>query len=180
MAPKRITDEALWDAFAEVARLLNEDFHMPSSPTLHVGDHLNKITNKMIVEHPGLNSISISTQVWPDGMAGITKRDCYNALRITRSILSVISEAQQFRRIEKARAEGGVIEVPEGRGYEVGDALIEDARQRHEEKLYLVCEDCGEAFDAIETAHAHECEYNADRRDWIESGYKIKPESEAM
>jgi ribosomal protein L31 len=47
-----------------------------------------------------------------------------------------------------------------------------------EEKLFLVCDSCGEAFDEMTTAKDHEvtCEAESDNR--IE--YSILPESEAF
>lgn len=43
-----------------------------------------------------------------------------------------------------------------------------------QEKLYLVCQECGEAFDEIATAKAHE-PYG-----YYCSTYELLPESEAM
>ncbi len=42
-----------------------------------------------------------------------------------------------------------------------------------DEKLYLVCRECGEAFDSIEAAFTHMCELG-------DATYAILPESEAM
>lgn len=45
------------------------------------------------------------------------------------------------------------------------------------EKLYLVCKGCGEAFDAIEPAKEHEAgSFGCEAAD----GYDILPESEAF
>lgn len=42
-----------------------------------------------------------------------------------------------------------------------------------DETLYLVCDECGEAFDSIKTAADHDEEVHG-------TGFTIKPESEAM
>lgn len=44
-----------------------------------------------------------------------------------------------------------------------------------QEKLYLVCQECGEAFDEITTAKAHE-----PNGQYYCSTYELLPESEAM
>lgn len=48
------------------------------------------------------------------------------------------------------------------------------------EKMYLVCKNCGEAFDTIETAHEHGT-VNPQSQVWCgEDGFDLLPESEAM
>jgi len=45
-----------------------------------------------------------------------------------------------------------------------------------QEKLYLVCENCGEAFDELQAAKAHEIFMGCED----ETVYRVLPESEAM
>jgi hypothetical protein len=48
------------------------------------------------------------------------------------------------------------------------------------EKLYLVCNSCGEAFDEIQTAHEHGAS-DPQSKTWCgDDGFVIAPESEAL
>lgn len=160
MATKpRITDDQLWDMFTEVSHLLSlpETVRTHTAPTLHVGDHLNKISNKLIVD---------TMQLWYDGMAGITKRDCYNALRIMKSTLSLVAERQVKYNMSKAQRDS--------------EAAYEHAVTSGE-KLFLVCNNCGEAFDDMAAAQSHGTFIPGINPYWCgEEGFAILSESEAM
>ena len=50
-----------------------------------------------------------------------------------------------------------------------------------DEKMFLVCKNCGEAFDTIETAHQHGTFIAGPDPSWCgEDGFDLLPESEAM
>lgn len=66
----------------------------------------------------------------------------------------------------------GAIEQEGGRVVCLGCGRVLLYPQPQQEKLYLVCTTCGEAFDALEPAREHELQ--------CECVYTILPESEAM
>lgn len=60
--------------------------------TLHAGNSTHRITNKLILSLPTGTGGTYSTQVWSDGMAGHTKREAYNALRLMTATLSLLPD----------------------------------------------------------------------------------------
>lgn len=84
----RITDANVEAAFKSVDRALCRIHGNHIVVTLHLGDRECKITNKLIVSVS--NGVSTySQQVWADGMAGYTKREAYNALRLMAATLAL-------------------------------------------------------------------------------------------
>lgn len=63
----------------------------------------------------------------------------------------------------------------------VVDGIVEKLYGSDEEKQFLVCRGCGEAFDEITTAHQHGTFIAGPDPSWCgEAGFDIVPESEAM
>lgn len=96
MARERITDADVEREFRDVAQILNQDLGMPM-PTLHYGATSYKISNKLIIDNHN---------VWPDHMAGCSKRDAYNALRVMKATLGAVVDHQDT--VRRARARTGL------------------------------------------------------------------------
>lgn len=82
---QRITDEIITTHVNRVTALLREQ-GVTAPITFHKGNSSYKITNKLVVG---------AQNMWPDAMAGYTRRDAYNALRIMTATLSEVFEAQE-------------------------------------------------------------------------------------
>lgn len=99
MARTRITKADVWDQYSILARILNEDMHLgydgDTFPALYLGDKVNGVTNKLIID---------KRQVWPDGMAGYTTREAYNALRVMISAFGMVADRQDDMRRTRARS----------------------------------------------------------------------------
>jgi hypothetical protein len=52
-------------------------------------------------------------------------------------------------------------------------STMNERERNMSEKMYLVCDDCGEAFDSIDTASGHKCGSE-------DAAFYITPESEAF
>jgi hypothetical protein len=92
MPKSTITQTMVYQAHLDVCRKLHE-LGQPI-PTLHLGNSSHKIHNILISERRNM---------WPDGMAGTTKREAYNALRIMSATLAATIEHQQDMREARAR-----------------------------------------------------------------------------
>jgi hypothetical protein len=93
MSRERITEHDVHIQMRRVSRMLNDDLNM-GVPTLHLGSNEYKISNKLVLDN---------RNVWPEGAAGFTKRDAYNALRIMASTLGAVIDHQQDIRAARAR-----------------------------------------------------------------------------
>lgn len=88
-----VTNIMIQQQFVRVARMMNDDLRL-GVPTLHLGNSTHNIHNRLILGR---------TNLWPDGMAGTTKREAYNALRIMAATLGATIDQQQDMRQARAR-----------------------------------------------------------------------------
>lgn len=77
MARQNVTQTMVDQQMTRLVKLVCPDGQTPP-PVLYQGNSSYRIPNRLLMPttRGGVN-------VWPDGMAGFTKRDCYNALRLT-------------------------------------------------------------------------------------------------
>lgn len=92
----RITSEDVWQKFGQLAHLMATEFGM-EQPVLYLGSVEHKITNKLIFNKSNL---------WPDGMAGTSKRDAYRALQVM--IAGMGAAAMHAENMRRARARTGL------------------------------------------------------------------------
>lgn len=81
---RTITNKMVDGLVGVVKALLQAEHGHDVEMTLHRGNSTYQVPNRLVVKINGF-----STQVWPDGMAGQTKREAYNALRLVISTLNL-------------------------------------------------------------------------------------------
>ncbi len=141
-----ITEHEISEQWHRVSKLVKE-LTGAEPLVLYGGDREHMISNKLAFHGQNL---------WIDNIAGYTKRDRYNALRIMSSTLAFVFDAQ----VDKMNKE--------------------IVAKLNTEKMYLVCNGCGEAFDDIQAAHQHGAS-DPQSKTWCgDDGFVILPESEAM
>lgn len=77
---RRITEIMVYQQHARLVATYARRWPNQNPPILFLGNSTHRIHNTLLVG---------KTNVWPDGMAGTTKADAYNALRIMVAALTM-------------------------------------------------------------------------------------------
>jgi hypothetical protein len=94
MSRERITNEDVWNQIIRLNQIRHE-LRLPPV-TYYAGDKVNGVTNKL--------TGSDHTNMWSDAMAGRTKREAWNALRVMISTLSEVADHQENVRMARVRS----------------------------------------------------------------------------
>lgn len=85
----RINDNDIQVQMHRVQQMLSTVAGAPVEMTLHLGNLEYRESNKLIVDH---------MQIWPAIMAGYTKKDAWNALRLMAATLALSVELREKER----------------------------------------------------------------------------------
>lgn len=85
MTTQRITEVMVHHQLRNVQRLMLEN-GVTGTLIFYGGNTSNRVTNKLLLGKQNL---------WPDGMAGFSRKDAYNALRLMAATLGATADARE-------------------------------------------------------------------------------------